>query len=114
MRRSEAGSMLGIARRAGAVVVGTEAARQAVRDGRAELVLIAEDASAGQQKKLLPLLENSGVPHHVWGTRAELGGAIGAGLSSAVAITQAPLAAEIERRMADDAAAVGNEGSEGS
>jgi ribosomal protein L7Ae-like RNA K-turn-binding protein len=103
MKRSRGIPMLGLARRAGAVAAGTDAARKAVREGRAFLVVLASDASPGQLKKLLPLVERTGVPHCVWGTRAELGGAIGTGLSSAVAITEASLAGQVESSLLEEA-----------
>jgi ribosomal protein L7Ae-like RNA K-turn-binding protein len=95
--------MLGLARRAGAVSTGTDATKRAVREGRALFVVLASDASELQKEKLIPLMERRGVPHRIWGTRDELGGAVGAGLSSAVAITQASFAEQVERRLQDEA-----------
>lgn len=80
--------LLGLAQRAGTVDRGVDATRRAVREGRARLVLIAEDASVAQLKKITGLLEHRPVPRHVAGGRDELGAALGAPPLSAVAITR--------------------------
>jgi ribosomal protein L7Ae-like RNA K-turn-binding protein len=99
MKRSSPLQLLGLARRAGTVVFGTDAVRKAVREGRVEMVLLAADAAAGQAGKLKPLLEHREVPHMVWGTRDELGGAIGAAQVSAIAITAKSFAEQVIRRL---------------
>lgn len=86
-RRSEALRLLGLARRAGAVAPGTQAARRAVREGRARLVLMAEDASSVQLDKIRTTLERRAIPRAVLGDRDALGGAVGLAGLSAVAVT---------------------------
>ena len=88
---------LGLAARAGAVVPGTERAREAVRADAAALVLLAADASDNSRDKLVPLLTARGTPHAVAFTRAQLGEAVGRAPLGAVAVTDAGLA----RRIAD-------------
>lgn len=78
--------ILGLARRAGAVVHGTEAARRVLRDGSARLLLIACDASEVQRQKLLRLLSHRDVPWVEAGTRQELGQAIGSAPVTAIAV----------------------------
>lgn len=100
MRRSGAASdpalrLLGLAARAGGVVPGTERVREAARGGHLHLALVAVDASANAQDKLLPLLEARRVPHLIVFTRAELGGAVGRGPLSAVGLTEASLAKRV-------------------
>ncbi|MDT8340195.1 MAG: ribosomal L7Ae/L30e/S12e/Gadd45 family protein [Longimicrobiales bacterium] len=85
--RTELLRFLGLAHRAGSVVVGTDAVRRAVREGRARVVLLAEDASDTQLKKIKALLEHRGLPSAVLGTREELGAALGRGRLSAAALT---------------------------
>ena len=85
--RAKAFELLGLAQRAGAVERGVDATRRAVRDGRARLVLIAEDASVAQLKKIAGLLEHRPVPQRQVGGQEALGAALGAGPLSAVAIT---------------------------
>lgn len=97
--KAEAFRLLGLARRAGAVAPGTDAARRAVRQGEARLVLMAGDASRVQQDKIRRLVENRSIPRAVLGDRATLGAAVGAGSVSAVAVTAAGFAEEIRRRL---------------
>lgn len=85
---TDALGILGLARRAGAVVHGTEAARRVVRDGSARLVLVASDASEVQRQKLLRLLSHRDVPWVEAGTRQELGKAIGNAPVAAIAIME--------------------------
>ena len=80
--------LLGLAYRAGAVERGVAATRRALRDGRAQLVLIADDASTSQVKKVMGLMEHRSVPGRRAGGREALGAALGALPLSAVAITR--------------------------
>ena len=91
-RRSSALRLLGLARRAGAVASGTEAVRRAVRDGEALLILMAEDASSVQMKKIRTTQDDGSIPRVTLGDRATLGAALGVAELSVVAVTQASLA----------------------
>jgi ribosomal protein L7Ae-like RNA K-turn-binding protein len=84
--------LLGLAARAGRLVAGTDAVRQAVRDGEVAWVLLAADASPTQQAKLLPLLEARTTPYHRLLARAEVGAAVGRAPLSAVGLTDANFA----------------------
>ena len=98
-RRSEALAFLGLARRAGAVVKGTEATRRALRAGEVRLVVLAEDGSKTQRGKILPLAEANGVPWVRLGTMDELGAALGAGPLAATGVTEGRFAGEIRKRL---------------
>ncbi len=102
-RRAEALALLGLARRAGALVLGTEATRECLRSGKAELVILAEDGSETQRRKVLPLAEAREVPLVFLGGRVELGATLGAGPLSAVAVTGASLARELKERLQQEA-----------
>jgi ribosomal protein L7Ae-like RNA K-turn-binding protein len=80
-----------------------DAARRAVREGRARLVLIAEDASAGQLKKITGLLAHRTVPCRVAGGRAALGAAVGDAALSAVAVTRGEFAESMLRLLPEAA-----------
>lgn len=92
-------AFLGLARRAGATARGTDATREAVRSGEARLVLLAEDASETQREKVVRLLRHRSVPWRIWGRRSELGGALGTGPLSAVAVTDPSIAKALEERL---------------
>ncbi len=98
-RTAEVFRLLGLARRAGAVVPGTDAARQAIRQGEARLVVTAGDASPVQMKKIERTLKNQAIPRVTLGDRAMLGAAVGRGPTSAVVVTGASFAAELTKRL---------------
>jgi len=87
--------LLGLARRAGAVVPGTEAVRNAIRSGDARLVLFAGDASPAQLDKIRRTLKSRPVPEASLGSRADLGAAVGLAPVSAVAVTSERLAERV-------------------
>lgn len=80
-----------------------DAARRAVREGRARLILIAEDASAAQLKKIRGLLGHRTVPSEVVGGRDELGAAVGGPPLSALAVTRREFAEPLLRRLREAA-----------
>ena len=98
-RRTEILRLLGLARRAGLVVFGTEAVRGAIRQGEARLVLMAGDASALQLDKVRRTLVNRPIPQARLGDRAMLGAAVGRGPVSAVAVTGASFADEVRLKL---------------
>jgi ribosomal protein L7Ae-like RNA K-turn-binding protein len=108
---SRVSGLLGLARRAGGVATGTDAVREAIRDGRARLVLTASDASPVQTGKVRRTLAGHPVPHVSWGSRAELGAAVGMSSLSAVAVTHAKLADQMAEAL-DARAPVGVGGGE--
>lgn len=73
--------------------------RHALREGTAHLVLLAEDASETQLKKITGLLENREIPSAVLGSREELGGAVGGPPLAAVALTQRTFAEGFLRKL---------------
>jgi len=85
-------SLLGLSKRAGAVVAGTDSVRRAVRDGRALLVLIAGDASEVQLDKIRTTMRDRAIPQARLGDRNTLGAAVGGPPLSVVAITDGSLA----------------------
>lgn len=78
--------MLGLARRAGKLAVGTEQAVAAVRR-RCPLVIAAEDASPNTKKLLTDKTTYYHVPMFTVMSREELGGALGYPSVSAAAVT---------------------------
>ncbi len=94
-KRNELLSLLGLSRRARALVPGAEGCRRAIHDGVARVVVIAGDAAPGQRKKVMALASAKGVPMIEVGTRVAIGHAVGAPPLTAVAITQATLAARV-------------------
>ena len=88
-------SLLGLARRAGKVAGGTAAVRQAIREGRVALVIMAEDASRTQLDKVRSTIHNRTIPQVYLGDRNTLGAAVGLAPLSAVAVTNRSLAEKL-------------------
>ena len=92
---SRASGLLGLARRAGGVAVGTEAAREAIRAGDARLVVVAQDVSPVQSAKVRRTLAGHPIRQVSWGRKEDLGAALGLPPTSVVAVTHPRLAAEL-------------------
>ena len=88
-------ALLGIARRAGALAYGTGSTKRALKEGRARLVLFAQDASETQRDKVMKLLRHGSTPRATLGTREALGSAVGSAPVSAVAVTNKEFAKEL-------------------
>ncbi len=79
-------SLLGLARRAGKLVLGDENCLKAVRSGAAQLVILASDASAGTSKKYADKCSHYHIPCIQPGNRSEIGRAIGRAEQVVVAV----------------------------
>jgi ribosomal protein L7Ae-like RNA K-turn-binding protein len=88
-----------MARRAGALAYGTGSTRRAVKEGRARLILFAQDASETQREKVMKLLRHGKTPRATFGTREALGSAVGSAPVSAVAVTDKEFAKELAARI---------------
>ena len=93
-------SLLGMARRAGSLAVGEEAAAEAAQGHKARLVLLAKDAgdtTAGRVRRLesdkLPVVQ---LPD----TKTELGGAVGFAGVAVVTVTDLGFAAAVAGKLA--------------
>ncbi len=98
-RESEALGLLGLARRAGAVVPGVDATRRSLGAGEVRLVLLARDASENQFKKVRSLIRSRGVPVRMVSARAALGRALGRSTLSMVGVTATSFAAQLLERL---------------
>ncbi|MBR0397396.1 MAG: ribosomal L7Ae/L30e/S12e/Gadd45 family protein [Eubacterium sp.] len=92
-------SMLGIAAKAGKAASGETAVEQAVRKGKAALVIISEDASENTGKKFRNLCIRHEVPLLVFETKETLGRAIGKGERSSVAVLDTALAEAVRKQI---------------
>jgi ribosomal protein L7Ae-like RNA K-turn-binding protein len=88
-------ALLGMARRAGALAYGTGSTKRALKEGRARLILFAQDASETQRDKVMKLLRHGTTPRATLGTREALGLAVGSPPVSAVAVTDSEFAKEL-------------------
>ena len=95
MRQNKVLSMLGLAARGRNVVSGELQTLDAIKDGSAMLVIVAEDASENTRKLFTDKCSFYQVPLKLYGTREELGRAIGKDIRSSLAVVNAGLAQSI-------------------
>jgi ribosomal protein L7Ae-like RNA K-turn-binding protein len=88
--------LLGLAVRAGQVATGAEATLQAIRKGKARLILIAEDAAGNMRQKMLTLARTAHIPVRVLGQKSDIGHWTGHDDRAVAAIGHAGLARRIE------------------
>ena len=79
--------LLGLAMRAGKVVSGEDFVIQEIRSGKAQLVILSMDAKKNTEKKISDKCHSYKVPLLRYGTRQELGNAIGKEARVVIAVT---------------------------
>ena len=90
-------SMIGLATRAGKTVSGEFATEKAVKAFKAELVIVAEDASDNTKKLFHDKSSFYEVPCFVYGTKEELGHAMGKEMRASLAVTDFGFAKTIRK-----------------
>ncbi len=93
--------MLGMAARARMLITGEELAVREVRSGKAHLVIVSEDASKNTMKKLTDKCLYYNVEKHVFGSREDLGHAIGKESRVVLALTDAGFARKLSELLND-------------
>jgi len=99
MAQNKALSLLGLATRAGKVVSGEFATETAVKAGKACLVIVASDASDNTRKLFTDKCSFYEVPCFVYGTKEELGHAIGKEMRASVGVTDEGFAKQIALKL---------------
>ncbi len=94
-------SMLGLATRSRNVVSGGFATENAVKSGKAYLVIIAEDASDNTRKKYSNMCEFYEVPCVYYSTKERLGHAMGKEERTTLAVTDEGFADSIQKHLVD-------------
>lgn len=92
-------SMLSIAAKAGKVVGGGFLCEKAIQEGKAFLVIIAEDASSNTRKKFINKSVYYKIPYVIFGESTVLGKYIGKQARTTVAVTDSGLANQILGRI---------------
>ena len=90
-------SMLGIAAKAGNVVSGEFSTEKAVETGKAYLVIVSEEASDNTKKMFENMTDFYEVPCFYYGTKEDLGRAIGKQFRASLAVTDENLAKAVEK-----------------
>ena len=99
LKQNKVLSLLGLAMRGRNLVSGEFQTLEAVKNGSAMLVIIAEDASANTKKLFTDKCSFYEVPVYEFGTKTELGRAIGKDLRSSLGVCDAGLADAIIKQL---------------
>lgn len=102
MKQNKVFSLLGIAMRGHNLVSGELQTLEAIKKGSAMLVIIAEDASDNTKKLFADKCLFYEVPVYNYGTKEDLGRAIGKDLRSSVGVCDAGLADAIIKRLEEE------------
>lgn len=94
-------SMLGLAARSRNVVSGGFATENAVKSGKAYLVIIAKDASDNTKKKFRNMCEFYKVPFYQFGEKERLGHSIGKEERTSLAVINTGFADSIRKHLED-------------
>ncbi|MCI5849307.1 MAG: ribosomal L7Ae/L30e/S12e/Gadd45 family protein [Lachnospiraceae bacterium] len=92
MIRSKVFSYIGLAMKSGNLVSGGFATEKAIKDYKAKVVIAADDLSENSRKKYDQMCEYYHVPMFYYGTKEELGHAIGKEYRAVLAIVDQGLA----------------------
>jgi len=92
-------SLLGLCKKAGRLASGSFAAEKAVKEGKAQLVIIAEDASENTKKLFLDKCGYRSVPVVLYGTKDEIGKVTGASERACIAVLDSGFAGSIIRQI---------------
>lgn len=92
-------SLLGIAAKSGSVLSGEFSTEKAVKEGKAYLVIVAEDASDNTKKMFRNMTEFYGVPMALYADKETLGHFIGKEFRASLAVTNEGLARSIEKKI---------------
>lgn len=92
-------SFLGLSMKAGKLLSGEFSVEQAVKANKAFIVIVAEDASENTKKLFKDKCTFYNIPEYEYGTKEQLGRAIGKEIRASVAVTDSGLANKIEQEL---------------
>lgn len=93
-------SYIGLAQKAGKLAAGEFLTEKAIKEGKAKLILIAEEASANTRKKFIDSGTYYSIPVYLLGSKEELGHAMGKEFRASAAVLEEGLAAAIIKQLA--------------
>ena len=99
MRRDNVLSLISLAKKAGKIAAGEFQTEQAVKSGKACVVIVSSEASENTKKKFRNMCNFYEVPFHVYGEKEALGAAIGCEFRASLAVLDHGLAASVEKRL---------------
>lgn len=92
-------SLLGLATKAGRIASGEFMTEKTVKEGSAYLVIVGTDASANTKKNFRNMCEFYRVPYFEYGTKEELGHAMGKEMRASLAVIDGGFAKSIKKHL---------------
>ena len=102
MENNKALSLIGLATKAGKTVSGEFSTEKSVKTGKGYLAIVAGDSSENTKKKFRNMCEYYKVPFYLYGTKAELGAAMGKEFRASLAITDTGLANAVRKYLPEE------------
>lgn len=102
MSQSKVLSLIGLAQKAGKVASGEFSTEKAVKTGNAGLVIVSAEASDNTKKKFQNMCTFYKVPLYLYGTKTELGAAIGKEFRASLAVLDFGLSNAIAKRLEEE------------
>lgn len=102
LKSSKALSLVSLATKAGKTASGEFCTEKEVKTGMAELVIVAEDASANTKKKFKNMCDFYEVPIYFYGDKDTLGHAMGKEFRASLAVLDAGFAKGIKKQIEDE------------
>lgn len=99
MKRNKIYSLLGLAMKAGSVASGEFMTEKAVKSHRASLVIVGDDASDNTKKMFRNMCEFYEVPVYFYGTKEEIGHALGKEMRASAAVTDQGFAESLMKHL---------------
>ncbi|MCH5275036.1 MAG: ribosomal L7Ae/L30e/S12e/Gadd45 family protein [Lachnospiraceae bacterium] len=99
MKQNKVYGLLGLAARGRNLVSGEFATENAIKGGKAMMIVVARDASDNTKKRFMDRCSYYEVPIHIYGTKEELGRAIGTEERSSIALLDEGLAHTITKHL---------------
>ncbi len=97
MKRNSVLSLVSIAKKAGKIAAGEFQTENAVKSGKASLVIVSDEASGNTKKKFRNMCTFYEVPVYFYGGKVELGAAIGCEFRASVAVMDQGFATAMEK-----------------
>ena len=91
--------MLGLATKAGKTASGEFMTEKAVKSGTAYLVIVSEEASDNTKKMFTNMCRYYKVPCYFFGTKEEIGNAMGKEIRASLAVTDPGFAKSIQKKL---------------
>lgn len=99
MKQNKALSMIGIATKAGKVVTGEFSTEKTIKEGKASLVIVAEDASDNTKKKFSNMCDYYHTEIYYFSDKNSLGNACGKEFRASLAVIDEGLAKAVKKQI---------------